>query len=44
MEVKKLPGGQMSIKPDLIFYHSITDIAEHKDSQLEYAVKIVSSK
>jgi hypothetical protein len=44
MAVKKLPIGQQGIKPDLIFYHSITDIAEHKDSQLEYALKVVSSK
>ncbi|HEY4876838.1 MAG TPA: S41 family peptidase [Puia sp.] len=44
MAIKKLPNGQQGIKPDLIFYHSITDIAEHRDSQLEYALKIVSSK
>jgi hypothetical protein len=44
MAIEKLPNGQQGIRRDRVFYHSITDIAEHKDSQLEYALKIVSSK
>jgi C-terminal processing protease CtpA/Prc len=42
MSVKKLPANAQSIQPDLIFYHSITDIAEHTDSQMQYALNIVS--
>jgi hypothetical protein len=44
MAVKKVTLTDVGIIPDFIFYNSITDIAENKDSQLEYAIKIAASK
>lgn len=43
MSVKSLPTDKKGIKPDYIYYQSINDIAEHKDSQMGYALKIASS-
>ena len=44
MAVKKLPRRENGIVPDFIYYHSISDIAENKDSQIDYALKIVIGK
>ena len=42
--VKKVKGTDRGVIPDYPVYPTINDIIEHKDSQMEYAVKIVTEK
>jgi hypothetical protein len=44
MEVRKLPSGENGIIPDYVYDYSIIDLAESKDSQLNYALKIATGK
>ena len=39
--VKQMPSGENGIIPDYIYYNTITDLAEGKDSQFDFAIKII---
>jgi len=44
MAVKKAKYKDRGVIPDYPAYHTINDIIEHKDSQMDYALKVVGEK